>query len=225
MTAIKKNLEDNCLTLILFVFIVAFIVCGAFYFCASTLKDSLYKSYQITVSNDSISGVVYSKSEIDSLVEVIRHHEDALSHKYQSYLHEKEKEDHAQTVIVFVVGAIVSICGFFGYKSFKDIKEQGKEIAKDIAEKQAKEEIDKQLPDLIRREVTNVYRSEALMILEQKVKDSVTQELQAYIDDSIKTKVGEYINSHLFTQSNGSEDNEEKTEQTKDGDMSEELFT
>ena len=93
----------------------------------------------LSVAPDTLpTQVIFDKSDIDSLFSIIQRQERLLSEKYDYVLEQKENEFKWQTYISFIIGIIVSICGFFGYKSLRELKEEVRAETKQQAETTAR---------------------------------------------------------------------------------------
>lgn len=193
--------------------IIAFIIIGltilALFFVSSAFVYQLFfkkpRVQQIVISvapKDSLDqSLSYSSMQIDSLVNVIKHHEQALEEKYQYVIEEKEEKDSLNTLGTLIVGIVLSFCGFFGYKSFTDLKSHGEKIASnaaiEVAEKVAQTEAEKSIDNKVKSylnenlsnevnaNITDYYRSQTDNVLANQIKDSLRQELQSYIDNAV----------------------------------------
>lgn len=206
----NKTYEDYWLTTILGVLIVGLFVCVAVFVVASITKQRPIVEHHIYIEKvDSVADMpVYTKEGIDSLVMIVAAHDRDLAEKYQYAMEERSNEDYARSFVVVVVGALISVLGFFGYKSFKDIKEHGKQISKDASEKEARLTVKKILPDMIKQEITREFEGQTIKTLEERLHNSLTTEMQKYTDDiinnqakDIERKFRDFIKDELFSNS------------------------
>ena len=207
----NKTYEDYWLTTILGVLIVGLFVCVTVFVVCTIVKQRPLVEHHVYMYEraDSVGDtVVYEKAAIDSLVMCVAAHDRDLAEKYQYAIEERSNEDYARSFVVIVVGALISVLGFFGYKSFKDIKEHGKQISKDASEKEARLTVKKILPDMIKQEITREFEGQTIKTLEERLHDSLTMELQKYTDDAInertndiEKKFKDFIKDELFNKS------------------------
>lgn len=209
-----KSLEEKWATWIICLSIVTFLICGAAIALLNLKRDVPIVQHKVILSTDTLGKEVYSKDQIDSLILVVQSQERALSQKYQYLMEERSKEESSKTLITFIVGAIISVCGFFGYKSFKDIKEHGEKIAENKAVETAKSTINEQLPDMMNKEMTKIYKGQSVEVIKQKLAQELTTTLESYIDSALAEKA-EDIKAEVIDQLNNPEepaDNEIKEE-------------
>lgn len=185
----NKTLEEKWATWIIGLSITAFLTCGAAIALWTLNRDVPIVQHKVIFAKDSLGNEIYSKCDVDSLINIIQNQERALSQKYQYVMEERAKEDSSKTLITFIAGVIISVCGFFGYKSFKDIKDHGTKIAENKAQEVAKKEISDRLPELLRQEMTNQYKGESMEVIEQRITQNLSNSFLTYIDNVVAEKV------------------------------------
>lgn len=178
----NKSLEDKWATWIIGLSIVTLLSCGFAIAYNILSRESPIVQHKVVFATDSLGDEIYSKSQVDSLIIVVQNQERALSQKYQYILEERQKEESSKTLITFIVGAIISVCGFFGYKSFTDIKKHGEKIAENKAVKTAEKILKAQLPDMLNTEMTNYYKGQSIEVIKQSLSQELTTTLESYID-------------------------------------------
>lgn len=144
--------------------------------------------HKVVFATDTLGREMYSRSQVDSLIFILQDQERALSQKYQFILEERKKDDESKTLITFIVGAIISVCGFFGYKSFKDIKDHGEKIAENKAVETAKNIIMAQLPSMMDNEMTKIYKGQSIEVIKLSLSQELTATLEKYIDTTLAEK-------------------------------------
>lgn len=197
------ELRDKMEAWIMFVLILAFISCSGYYFyCSTTNMPSVRKVIVETAQVDSLGvEAVYSREHVDSIIEVVRDYELKLDEKYQYLLEKREDDDRYKTWGALLIGLFVSVLGFFGYKSFKDIKNHSEEIAKaeahniagNVAISQAEttatlktnEYLEQHLEAKITEAMTTYYNDEATNVLKQRIVD----ELRPVLDEMIEARM------------------------------------
>lgn len=113
--------------------IVAVCIIGIVYGSVIYLTQSRnVQKYQIvlTVSPDSIYNDNKFSYYTDSLIQVINRHEHILEDRYDAILEEKYNTQQYWTIAGILTTIVISILGFFGYKSFKDIETKCVDISK-----------------------------------------------------------------------------------------------
>lgn len=191
MSNTQKTLEEKWATWIIGMSILTFLICGATIAVIQFNRDIPIVHHKIVFATDSLGSEVYSKTQVDSLIYVVQSQERALSQKYQYLIKERSQENTSQTLITFVVGAILSVCGFFGYKSFKDIRDHGEKIAEQKALETAQSIIEGQLPEMMRKEMTNIYKGQSIDVIKSSLTQELTTTLELYVDAELAEKVEE----------------------------------
>lgn len=197
------ELRDKMEAWIMFVLILAFIAsCGYYFYCSTTKMPSVRKVIVETAPVDSLGiGAAYSREQLDSIIDVVKDYELKLDEKYQYLLEKREEDDRFKTWGALLIGLFVSVLGFFGYKSFKDIKNHSEEIAKteasniagSIATSQAEatatlktnEYLEQHLDAKITEAMTAHYNDEATNVLKRRILD----ELRPLIDEMIEARM------------------------------------
>ena len=197
------ELRDKMEAWIMFVLILAFIAsCGYYFYCSTTKMPSVRKVIVETAPVDSLGiGAAYSREQLDSIIDVVKDYELKLDEKYQYLLEKREDDDRFKTWGALLIGLFVSVLGFFGYKSFKDIKNHSEEIAKteasniagSIATSQAEatatlktnEYLEQHLDAKITEAMTAHYNDEATNVLKRRILD----ELRPLIDEMIEARM------------------------------------
>lgn len=195
---------------IMFILILAFIACSGYYFyCSTTNMPSVRKVVVETAQVDSIGAeTAYSREQVDSIIKVVRDYDLKLDEKYQYLLEKREDDDRFKTWGALLIGLFVSVLGFFGYKSFKDIKNHSEEIAKaeahsiagSVAIRQAEaiatlktnEYLEQHLDAKINEAMTAHYNGEATNVLKQRIMD----ELRPVIENLIESRLRENQEEH-----------------------------
>ncbi len=139
-----KKFLDICSALLLLFCIVAIIVCGVLLVTNNSKQTIVKHEILLAVVPDSLGILpkdVYMV--VDSLQTYIHTTEQRIADKYEYFLEQKKDENILFSVGSLFGGIFISILGFFGYKSFKDIEtkaeDRATEIASETAEKRAKE--------------------------------------------------------------------------------------
>lgn len=108
------------------------------------------QEYQIvlTVSPDSIYNEEKFSYYTDSLIQVINKHEHVIEERYNAILEEKYNTQQYWTIAGVLTTVVITILGFFGYKSFKDIETKCVDISKTTTTK------------IVRRSLSSIVKSQ-----------------------------------------------------------------
>ena len=132
---------------------------------------------------------VYLRSEVDSLFNQIDQKELRLEEKYNYILQQKDQEFKWQSYISLIIGIIVSICGFFGYKSIRDLKEDVHKDTRKWAERAASEEA--------KTVAANVTRQVCHTEVAQLMPTEVSSYLNKHLQTSVKQNMDELYKSEM----------------------------
>ena len=175
-------------TIIMVSCVVAILIVSAFWCCRTCIKPEIQPIRIEITASDSLKRANYlSKEQADSLITIVKRHERELAERYQYALEQKMDQDQYLSFGTFLVGVVLSIFGFFGYKSIKSIEEKANKDAERAA-KQTSED------------VTKSYLNEKLdgkvSIAAEKIFNSIGAETMKsiVIQETIKHDE-EYINS------------------------------
>lgn len=105
------------------------IVYGAFVYFTQSRNIQHYQIV-LTVSPDSIYDNEKFSYYTDSLIQVINKHEHVIEDRYNAILEEKYNTQQYWTIAGILTTIVISLLGFFGYKSFKDIETKCIDISK-----------------------------------------------------------------------------------------------
>ena len=154
-------------------------------------KQQIPVEHQIvlTVSTDSLSSSVIDACVVDSINNIITQHEILLKEYYRHLLEKRDWDDSIISIGSLLVGIIISILGFFGFRSFKSIEDKAADIAADesktVAKNKTKEYLDSHLEEIVfKKHIKTISDS-----VSTSLRDSIVQELHSDID-SIKEVVG-----------------------------------
>ena len=159
--------------------VLAILFCVCCWVYGAFVKVPSFQPIRIeVVESDKMLGSNYiSKEETDSLISVMKRQERMLEDKYQYALDQKMNEDRYFSIGTFVVGVVISVFGFFGFKSLKSIEEKAKEnsqrLATKISEDVTKEYLKQRLQGLVTIESEKILKSSAAESLKKEILDSV----------------------------------------------------
>ena len=139
-----KTFIEICSVVVLLFCIVAILVSTVLLIRNSSQETIVRHEIQLSVVPDTL-GILPKDVYIavDSLQEYIRTSEQRIADKYEYFMEQKKDENVLFSVGSLFGGIFISILGFFGYKSFKDIElkaeKSATEIASETAERRANE--------------------------------------------------------------------------------------
>lgn len=138
-TACLRFINEVAATVIL-VFCVVGAIVSFYIFACSSNRDVVQHEYVYTIRVDSTGLITKaSQAQIDSVISTIKEHEHAIKDRYEYLLEQRENSENYLTIGGIFVTIVLSVFGFFGYKSFKSIEEDAKASAKKIAADKAEE--------------------------------------------------------------------------------------
>lgn len=185
---------ENLTAKIVFVLVVGVIGCAIYYMATDLTSDKNVNHLSIKISHEDSLALSYSQEGLDSLVMSVREYERKLDEKYQYLLDQREDDDRFKTWGALVVGVIVSVCSFWGYKSIRELKEDvKKQTAEDIVTK-VNEYLENNLNGLVKTNLTNALRSDITQILKQHVMEALNSDE----DNTISTRVKAIMESERF---------------------------
>jgi len=182
-----------------------------------------HKTHDIKIhvcSVDSLpKDVVLSAADAVAVMTELEKKEIELEDRYNYVLQQRENEFRWQSYMSYVIGIIVAICGFFGYKSIRELKDDVSKMVSDSAEKETRKFLDEKLGEMVNRKVfeimNGVYKSEATNVAIAQLK----KELIVYFDDYFENMILEGNPKPIQKQ----EDNELKSNQMQDLEDNEDL--
>lgn len=164
----------------------------------------------LAVATDTLPAqVIFSKSDIDSLFSIVQKQERLLNEKYDYVLEQKENEFKWQTYISFIIGIIVSICGFFGYKSLRELKEEVRietiQLAQTTAEDTARSEAREVAKKVSEEEVRQQLPQQSKEYLDEHLQKEVSNQMDALFKNdlysALKVELKEYIDNKTIKRS------------------------
>lgn len=191
----KSTLNDRIASWILFVVIVGLVVSLCFVVVHTySSKPDVRKVEICYVPADSSlisqgnkdARLILPKESLDSIIASIQAHEDQLEHKYQFVIDKRDEEDNYRNIFMLVFGIVVSVVGFFGYRSFNDIEERAMNVAADKADVVAKD-VAGRVADVKSNEVATGY-------CDQNVGPKVESYLRDNLQSAVDKKVDELYN-------------------------------
>lgn len=157
---------------------------------------------EIKIIPDSLStDATYSKKEIDSLIAVTKIILESYEHHFQTETVQKEQEDNYKSFGALLLSVIVGLGGFFGFKSFKDIKDRGEQTAKEVASEKASELAEKvaekaagkylasKLPEVVQKQFEESFKDTTI----NSIKESVKAELVPQILQALQEQQGDEV--------------------------------
>lgn len=197
----KSRLLDTWATWIVAFTIVALIFCFVGYFgYVLYATPKVPEPMKIVVVQDSTcNDVLYSRSQIDSILLLQQKQNRELNEQFQAVMEKKSNEDLTKNFFMVIASVLISICGFFGYKSIKDMKEGiknsveglasnvAREKAQEIAAQESRKVAKTVAADLSKTIATNVSTKQSIAI--------ATQETKSYLNENVRKIVLKHADS------------------------------
>lgn len=200
-------------TIIMVSCVVAILIVSAFWCCRTCIKPEIQPIRIEITASDSLKRANYlSKEQADSLITIVKRHERELAERYQYALEKKMDQDQYLSFGTFLVGVVLSIFGFFGYKSIKSIEEKANKdaerAAKQTSEDVTKSYLDEKLDGKVSIAAEKIFNSVGADTMKAKVVEETIKHDDEYINSliaNLETGLKEYIRQN-------SENQEECTE-------------
>ena len=167
---------------------------------------------KITIELHSDSTLVMSAEDrtviIDSLNTIMQRREQLLANKYQYVIEKRTIEDSLFSIGSILVGIIIAILGFFGFKSFQTIEEKAHQIAKETAKTTAKETAKSAAKETAKTTAKETAKStaeevakiEAQNYLNKNIRSNVNSAIQENFLAEIKNSIAESLKSDIIDQ-------------------------
>lgn len=171
-----------------------------------------------------------SKEQADSLITIVKRHERELAERYQYALEQKMDQDQYFSFGTFLVGVILSIFGFFGYKSIKSIEEKANKdaerAAKQTSEDVTKSYLDEKLDGKVSIAAEKIFNSVGADTMKAKVVEETIKHDDEYINSliaNLETDLKEYIRQNSENQEECAEAVQPKSD-SQDSEDSSSMF-
>lgn len=183
-------------SVIVFVLVIGVIFSSLYFmlFDISRSKEVSRITIQVEAADSLNIQQTYSAEGIDSLLAEVKRYEDRLGEKYQYLIEQKEDDDRFKTWGALVVGVIVSVCSFWGYRSLKDLRSDVKKQTEVDTITIVNEFMNKKLDGLVRELLTNALRGEVT----DTIKTHVIETLNSDEEMTISTRVKAVMESDKF---------------------------
>lgn len=198
-----RDNNDSCISnmecmssIIVFILVIGVILASLFFmiFDLSRADEVNHISIRVEAADSLHLQKVYDKEGIDSLICEVKRYEDHLSEKYQYLIEQREDDERFKTWGALIVGVIVSVCSFWGYRSLKDLRADVKKQTEIDTVTKVNEYLNNQLNGLVREQLTNTLRSEVT----DTIKTHVMAALNSDEENTISTRVKSVIESEKF---------------------------
>jgi len=169
------KLNDCIASWLVFILVAGVIVCALFYMVSDLVKAPEVQDFVIRVElSDSIKNTktspnVYYTEGIDSLISVVKKYEAGVDNKYQYIVEKQQEDDRMKTWGAMIIGVIVSLCGFWGYKSMKDLREDITANTEKTSELAVNSYLDNHLQGKVNDALQNTLKSDIVDIIKNHV--------------------------------------------------------
>ena len=163
---------------------------------------------KITIELHSDSTLVMSAEDrtviIDSLNTIMQRREQLLANKYQYVIEKRAIEDSLFSIGSILVGIIIAILGFFGFKSFQTIEDKAHQIAKETANEIAKETAEEAAKTTAKETAKSTAEETAKTTAKETAKSTAEEtaktEAQIYLNNNIRSNVIGAIEDRFITE-------------------------
>lgn len=145
----------------------------------------------VIVPQDSLcTAYGYEIESLDSLVSNINKIIISNESKYEQ-LTRSQDDERFKSLASMLLGIVSAIALFFGYKSFRDIREKGEEMSRNVAadsathtaKEEAKKYLESQLPNIVRQEIDNETYKKSVV---DTIKASIITDLKPLVLKELK---------------------------------------
>lgn len=208
--------------------VVAILIVSAFWCCRTCIKPAIQPIRIEITASDSLKMANYlSKEQADSLITIVKRHEQELAERYQYALEQKMDQDQYFSLGTFLVGVVLSIFGFFGYKSMKSIEEKAnndaERAAKQTSEDVIKSYLDEKLDGKVSIAAEKIFNSVGADTMKEKVVEETIKHDDEYINSliaNLEKDLKEYIRQDCENQEECAEATQPKPDSQNSDDSS-----
>jgi hypothetical protein len=175
---------------ILLVFCAVSVVVAIVIFAIGSKREVVKHEYTYTIKVDSAGNITpAAQLQVDSMISTIKQHEHLIQDRYDYVLEQRENSQDYLTVGGIFVTVILSIFGFFGYKSFKSIEEDAKSSAKKIAADKAEEIANEKATDVATK-LNNRLNNELKIEQQKALRDFKKEDIPDMVSRAVEQKFG-----------------------------------
>ena len=205
----KKTL-DICSAVVLLLCIVAILWCGVLLVNNNSKQTIVKHKIQLAVLPDTL-GIIPKDVHlaVDSLQAYIQTTEQRITDRYEYFLEQKSEENVLFSIGSVILGVFISILGFFGYKSFKDIEVNAEDHARVIAADAAEKYLRNNLPTYVDTKLTSITNN-LNKTVNLMVQENVKSEISAVMEE-IKEDI-DLLKMYVNEQNKSNQDNVEHGE-------------
>lgn len=191
-----RFINEIAATVILTLSVIS-VVAAIVIFSLGSKREVVRHEYTFTIKVDSTTNLTpAAQMQVDSIISSIKQHEHIINDRYDYVLEQRENALNYLTVGGIFVTVILSIFGFFGYKSFRNIEEDAKLSAKKIAENKTEEiaeeqatsvalRLNKKLNNKLEVDQQNALTSFKNRVIPDAVVKAVEQKFGQVVEDKI----------------------------------------
>ena len=184
------GLYNEIAATILLVFCAVSVVVAIVIFAIGSKREVVKHEYTYTIKVDSAGNVTpAAQLQVDSMISTIKQHEHLIQDRYDYVLEQRENSQDYLTVGGIFVTVILSIFGFFGYKSFKSIEEDAKSSAKKIAADKAEEIANEKATDVATK-LNNRLNNELKIEQQKALRDFKKEDIPDMVSRAVEQKFG-----------------------------------
>lgn len=197
------SLIETCEVIIMSLCILLLLFGAATFVYREWIKTPVPQVIELRISySDSIpNSNVVLREDIDSLVSSVNTIMSSISSHYKTVDKCREEDNRLKSLGTLLFGIISSIALFFGYKSFKDIKDKGaqtasevadntaREVATSVATKTSQDYFDKTMPAIVKKQIDEKFSGAGKGALIQSIKDQILSILSNDIKREVTSQI------------------------------------
>ena len=199
-----KTFHEVCAVIVIILCIIALLFCSVIFFTSNTPKKNIKHEITFSLNSDSTkTNIQEIHLIVDSLNTYLKTTEQRIADKYEYFLEQKKEENLLFSIGSVSLGIFVSILGFFGYKSFKDIENNAKEHAQFIASKTAEEHLKNNMPMYLDTRLGSIVinlKDTIKLIVNEQINDKIRHDINN-IEENIEI-LNMYVNESICPNGN-----------------------
>ena len=191
MEDVKRLIDKHASWLLLSCALAALAIC----IIVATKYPAAEHAYHIELAlNVDSVGNLSKESQVmmDSVLNVVRNQNEVVLRKYDAIAEGKIDEQRLFTIGGFLLTILVSVLGFFGFRSFNSIEEKAINLAEGAAKKKLDEEMGAEIADVERRMETKIINT-INNDIKPAVKGAVSEEIEVRYNKDLTAKIN-FIN-------------------------------
>lgn len=190
----EKITLEICAVIVLTVAVISFLCVATSTWMFRKFKEPVLHEIKITMvpPTDSLQRATFDDGDMEKFITQINEKESALEDKYQSIVKRQDEERDLKSLFGLFFGVIVSVAGFFGYRSLREMNETVKKMAIEEAQVAAKTKATTVASEEALSIAYRVAPSAAKEKAEEVAKITATDTTEHYLNKNLKGLVNDY---------------------------------